>query len=108
MRSTGRRRRFGWRRLTSLHRTPVKVLAVSVNAEDWHSMRGEPLFSRATLGLLRPKHQILGVDIAGQVEASGGSWPQPGSRPHHAGIPGLAAVPGRPGTRDPGVRLRAR
>jgi NADPH:quinone reductase-like Zn-dependent oxidoreductase len=49
----------------------VKVLAVSVNAADWHSMRGKPLFSRATLGLLRPKHQILGVDIAGQVEAVG-------------------------------------
>jgi NADPH:quinone reductase-like Zn-dependent oxidoreductase len=49
----------------------VKVLAVSVNPADWHSMRGKPLFSRATLGLLRPKHQILGVDIAGQVEAVG-------------------------------------
>jgi NADPH:quinone reductase-like Zn-dependent oxidoreductase len=49
----------------------VKVLAVSVNAADWHSMRGKPVFSRATLGLLRPKHKILGVDIAGQVEAVG-------------------------------------
>jgi 2-desacetyl-2-hydroxyethyl bacteriochlorophyllide A dehydrogenase len=49
----------------------VKVLATSVNAADWHSMRGKPLFSRATLGLLRPKHRILGVDIAGQVEAVG-------------------------------------
>jgi NADPH:quinone reductase-like Zn-dependent oxidoreductase len=50
----------------------VKVLAASVNAADWHVMRGKPLFSRATLGLLRPKHKILGVDIAGQVEAVGG------------------------------------
>jgi NADPH:quinone reductase-like Zn-dependent oxidoreductase len=50
----------------------VKVLAASVNAADWHVMRGKPLFSRATLGLLRPKHQILGVDVAGQVEAVGG------------------------------------
>jgi NADPH:quinone reductase-like Zn-dependent oxidoreductase len=49
----------------------VKVLAVSVNAADWHALRGKPLFSRATLGLLRPKHQLLGVDIAGQVEAVG-------------------------------------
>jgi NADPH:quinone reductase-like Zn-dependent oxidoreductase len=49
----------------------VKVLAVSVNAADWHVLRGKPLFSRATLGLLRPKRQILGVDIAGQVEAVG-------------------------------------
>jgi NADPH:quinone reductase-like Zn-dependent oxidoreductase len=49
----------------------VKVLAVSVNAADWHCMRGKPLFSRATLGLLRPKHGILGGDVAGQVEAAG-------------------------------------
>jgi NADPH:quinone reductase-like Zn-dependent oxidoreductase len=49
----------------------VKVLAASVNAADWHVLRGKPLFSRATLGLLRPKHQILGVDVAGQVEAAG-------------------------------------
>jgi NADPH:quinone reductase-like Zn-dependent oxidoreductase len=49
----------------------VKVLAVSVNAADWHLVRGKPLFSRATLGLLRPKQKVLGVDIAGQVEAVG-------------------------------------
>jgi NADPH:quinone reductase-like Zn-dependent oxidoreductase len=42
-----------------------------VNAADWHVVRGKPLFSRATLGLLRPKHQILGGDIAGEVEAVG-------------------------------------
>jgi 2-desacetyl-2-hydroxyethyl bacteriochlorophyllide A dehydrogenase len=50
----------------------VKVLAASVNAADWHVLRGKPLFSRAALGLLRPKKQILGVDIAGQIEAVGG------------------------------------
>ena len=49
----------------------VKVLAASVNAADWHVLRGKPLFSRATLGWLRPRHQILGVDVAGQVEAVG-------------------------------------
>src|SRR5919109_334154 len=49
----------------------VKVLAVSVNPADWHSMRGKPLFSRLTLGLVRPKHKVLGVDIAGEVEAVG-------------------------------------
>jgi NADPH:quinone reductase-like Zn-dependent oxidoreductase len=49
----------------------VKVLAVSVNAADWHVLRGKPLFSRATLGLLRPKHKILGGDVAGRVEAVG-------------------------------------
>jgi NADPH:quinone reductase-like Zn-dependent oxidoreductase len=50
----------------------LKVLAASVNAADWHVLRGKPLFSRATLGLLRPKHQILGGDVAGRVEAVGG------------------------------------
>ncbi|HJT99581.1 MAG TPA: NAD(P)-dependent alcohol dehydrogenase [Actinomycetes bacterium] len=50
----------------------VKVLAASVNAADWHVLRGRPLFSRATLGLLRPRRRILGGDIAGRVEAVGG------------------------------------
>ena len=54
----------------------VRVLGLSVNPADWHSMRGKPLFSRATLGLLRPKHRILGVDIAGKVEAVGSSVTQ--------------------------------
>jgi NADPH:quinone reductase-like Zn-dependent oxidoreductase len=49
----------------------VRVLGASVNAADWHSMRGRPLFSRVTLGLLRPKHQSLGVDVAGRVESLG-------------------------------------
>src|ERR687896_75830 len=50
----------------------VEVLAASVNAADWHVLRGKPLFSRTTLGPLRPKKQILGVDIAGRIEAVGG------------------------------------
>jgi NADPH:quinone reductase-like Zn-dependent oxidoreductase len=49
----------------------VRVLGASVNAADWHLLRGKPLFSRATLGLLRPKRKILGVDVAGQVEGVG-------------------------------------
>ena len=49
----------------------VKVLAVSVNPADWRSMRAKPFFARATMGLLRPKHRILGGDIAGRVEAVG-------------------------------------
>jgi NADPH:quinone reductase-like Zn-dependent oxidoreductase len=49
----------------------VRVIGNSVNAADWHMVRGKPLFSRFTLGLLRPKRRILGVDIAGLVEAVG-------------------------------------
>jgi NADPH:quinone reductase-like Zn-dependent oxidoreductase len=54
----------------------VKVLAISVNPADWRSMRAKPFFARATMGLLRPKHQILGGDIAGRVEAVGTSVTQ--------------------------------
>lgn len=50
----------------------VKVNAASVNAADWHMMRGKPLFLRLMLGgLLKPKNKILGSDIAGRVEAVG-------------------------------------
>ena len=80
----------------------VKVLAASVNAADWHVLRGKPLFSRATLGLLRPKHKVLGVDIAGQVEAvgSGVTRFQPGDEVYanlldhgYGGFADYAAVP---------------
>jgi NADPH:quinone reductase-like Zn-dependent oxidoreductase len=54
----------------------VRALATSVNPADWHSLRGKPLFSRFTLGLLRPKYKILGVDVAGQIEAVGGGVSQ--------------------------------
>jgi NADPH:quinone reductase-like Zn-dependent oxidoreductase len=47
----------------------VRVLAVSVNPADWRSVRAKP--SRATMGLLRPKHRIPGCDIAGRIEAVG-------------------------------------
>jgi NADPH:quinone reductase-like Zn-dependent oxidoreductase len=50
----------------------VKVRAASVNALDWHSLRGEPYFIRAfSSGLGRPTNPRLGVDYAGIVEAVG-------------------------------------
>lgn len=50
----------------------VKVHAASVNAADWHIMRGKPFLVRLMgFGLLKPKHKILGSDIAGRVEAVG-------------------------------------
>src|SRR6516164_2355616 len=47
----------------------VKVQAASVNAGDWHLLRGDPFLVRLNSGLLKPKHQILGSDVAGRVEA---------------------------------------
>jgi NADPH:quinone reductase-like Zn-dependent oxidoreductase len=48
----------------------VKVRAVSLNRSDWEALRGKPLYARVT-GPLRPRHHILGSDIAGRVEATG-------------------------------------
>ena len=48
----------------------VKVHAVSVNASDWEVLRGKPLYSRIG-GPFRPRHHVLGSDIAGQVASTG-------------------------------------
>jgi NADPH:quinone reductase-like Zn-dependent oxidoreductase len=49
----------------------VKVQAASVNALDWHLMRGDPYLARLGLGIRRPKEPIRGRDFAGRVEAVG-------------------------------------
>ena len=53
----------------------IKVRAASVNPLDLGFMRG-PLFVRLMLGLRKPKHKVLGCDIAGRVEAVGGKVTQ--------------------------------
>lgn len=49
----------------------VRIRATTVNAWDWHGLRGKPMFARVSTGLLKPKHKILGADVAGIVEAIG-------------------------------------
>jgi NADPH:quinone reductase-like Zn-dependent oxidoreductase len=49
----------------------VKVHAASVNAADWHLLRGEPFLVRLDSGLQKPKNAILGADVSGEVEAVG-------------------------------------
>ncbi len=50
----------------------IKVHAASVNYFDWYILRGESSFLRLTTGgLLKPKHKILGDDLAGRVEEVG-------------------------------------
>ena len=51
----------------------VKVRAASVNARDWHILRGDPYIVRpsADLGWRRPNVTIRGTDFAGTVEAVG-------------------------------------
>ena len=49
----------------------VRVRAASINAYDWHMMRGRPSLVRIVAGLRKPKSSAMGVDVAGQVEAVG-------------------------------------
>jgi NADPH:quinone reductase-like Zn-dependent oxidoreductase len=50
----------------------VKVHVASVNPLDWHFLTGTPFLARIMAGgLLKPKQKILGVDLAGRVEAVG-------------------------------------
>lgn len=52
----------------------VKIHAASINAYDWRHVRASPFLIRLMgAGLLKPKHKILGADIAGKVEAAGSS-----------------------------------
>lgn len=52
------------------HQVLIKVCAVSVNASDWETLRGKPLYARIG-GPVRPRFKTLGSDIAGRVEAAG-------------------------------------
>jgi NADPH:quinone reductase-like Zn-dependent oxidoreductase len=49
----------------------VRVRAASVNAADWHLLRGRPFLVRMLTGLRKPKSTAVGVDLAGIVEAVG-------------------------------------
>ena len=52
----------------------VRVRGASVNPADWHAMRGKPFVVRlAGFGLRKPKNPVLGIDVAGVVEAVGKS-----------------------------------
>lgn len=54
----------------------VRIQAASVNPYDWHCMRGKPYLLRMMTGLRKPKDPRLGIDMAGVVEAVGGSVKQ--------------------------------
>jgi NADPH:quinone reductase-like Zn-dependent oxidoreductase len=49
----------------------VRVRATSVNAFDWHMLRGKPYIARIGEGFLSPRTTILGLDVAGIVETVG-------------------------------------
>jgi NADPH:quinone reductase-like Zn-dependent oxidoreductase len=49
----------------------IRVQAASLNAYDWHMLRGKPYLARLVGGLRRPKLMVPGVDLAGRIEAVG-------------------------------------
>jgi NADPH:quinone reductase-like Zn-dependent oxidoreductase len=49
----------------------VRIHATSVTQTDCHMRRARPLLWRFMLGVRRPKRQILGQELAGEVEAIG-------------------------------------
>jgi NADPH:quinone reductase-like Zn-dependent oxidoreductase len=49
----------------------VKIYASSICWADNALVRGKPFIVRLSGGLLKPKHTIPGIDVAGQVETVG-------------------------------------
>jgi len=51
----------------------IKVVATTVSAADCIMRKGEPLWGRLILGLTKPRkrYNILGIEIAGEIEAIG-------------------------------------
>src|SRR5262245_19512833 len=80
----------------------VRVHATSINPYDWHHMRGEPRVARLMpggMGVRRPDFEVLGTDVAGEVEAVGAAVTtlRPGDQVygqlHHGGFAEFAAAP---------------
>jgi len=49
----------------------IRIRATTVNRSDCHYRLGTPPFARLFTGLTRPRHRILGSELAGDVEAVG-------------------------------------
>ncbi|GAA2480182.1 NAD(P)-dependent alcohol dehydrogenase [Winogradskya humida] len=72
----------------------VKVYAASLNARDWHTMRGDPYLARLAFGLRRPRIRIRGTDFAGRVERVGAAVTrfQPGDEVYGEGAGAFAEL----------------
>ena len=88
----------------------VRVHAVSLNASDWEFLTGSPAYIRMW-GLFKPRHSILGSDIAGTVVSVGSraKWFQAGDEVfgdvlgHFGGLAEYASLPEKCLSRKPGA-----
>lgn len=49
----------------------IRIQATAINDYDWSIVRGKPYLYRLMFGLIKPKHRIAGMELAGIVEGIG-------------------------------------
>ena len=69
----------------------VKIHATTVNRTDCGLRSAKPFITRFFTGLLRPKRKILGMELAGEVEAVGGAVTEFQVGDHVFGVKGSGA-----------------
>jgi NADPH:quinone reductase-like Zn-dependent oxidoreductase len=69
----------------------VKIHATTVNRTDCGWRSAKPFFTRYFIGLLRPKRKILGMELAGEVEALGAAVTEFEVGDHVFGVKGFGA-----------------
>jgi NADPH:quinone reductase-like Zn-dependent oxidoreductase len=69
----------------------VKIHATTVNRSDCGWRSATPFFSRYFIGLRRPRRQILGMELAGEVEAVGSAVTEFAVGDHVFGVKGFGA-----------------
>jgi NADPH:quinone reductase-like Zn-dependent oxidoreductase len=49
----------------------IRIRATTVNRSDTETRQGSPAVARLLTGLRRPRHRVLGTELAGEVQAAG-------------------------------------
>ena len=69
----------------------VRIYATTVNRTDCGWRKAEPFFTRYFTGVRRPKQKILGMELAGEVEAVGATVTEFAVGDHVFGVKGFGA-----------------